>query len=85
MQRVAVARALAARPPIVLADEPTGNLDSESSTEILELLRLLSDENGTAVVMVTHDPAAADYGSRELHLVDGRTYDIEPLATAGDS
>ncbi|MFN8073409.1 MAG: ABC transporter ATP-binding protein [Mycobacterium sp.] len=84
MQRVAVARALAARPSIVLADEPTGNLDSESSTEILELLRRLSNENGTAVVMVTHDPAAADYGSRELHLADGRTCDVEPFARAGD-
>ena len=77
MQRIAVARALVARPAIVLADEPTGNLDSESSTDVLDLLRLLSDEHGTAVVMVTHDPAAAHYGSRELHLVDGQPYDIE--------
>jgi ABC-type lipoprotein export system ATPase subunit len=72
MQRVAVARALVARPPLVLADEPTGNLDTHSSTEVLDLLRSLSDEDGTAVVMVTHDPAAARYGSRELHIVDGR-------------
>ena len=72
MQRVAVARALVARPSIVLADEPTGNLDSHSSTEVLDLLRSLSDEDGAAVVMVTHDQAAARYGSRELHLVDGR-------------
>jgi ABC-type lipoprotein export system ATPase subunit len=74
MQRVAVARALVARPTLVLADEPTGNLDSHSSTEVLDLLRALADEDGTAVVMVTHDPAAARYGSRELHLVDGRAY-----------
>ena len=73
MQRVAVARALVARPSIILADEPTGNLDSHSSTEVLDLLRSLSDEDGAAVVMVTHDQAAAGYGSRELHLVDGRT------------
>lgn len=72
MQRVAVARALVARPSMILADEPTGNLDSHSSIEVLDLLRSLSDEDGTAVVMVTHDPAAAQYGSRELHLVDGR-------------
>ncbi len=72
MQRVAVARALVARPSLILADEPTGNLDSHSSTEVLDLLRSLSDEDGAAVVLVTHDQAAAGYGSRELHLVDGR-------------
>ena len=72
MQRVAVARALAARPSIILADEPTGNLDSHSSTEVLGLLRSLADEDGAAVVVVTHDQAAVGYGSRELHLVDGR-------------
>ncbi|MFW0794084.1 ABC transporter ATP-binding protein [Gordonia sp. CPCC 205515] len=73
MQRVAVARALAARPSIVLADEPTGNLDSHSSTEVLDLLRSLADEEHTAVVLVTHDRDAVRYGTRELHLVDGRT------------
>ncbi|WP_409428621.1 ABC transporter ATP-binding protein [Mycobacterium sp. SMC-11] len=76
MQRVAVARALAARPSIILADEPTGNLDRRSSTEIVELLRSLSDEDGTAVVVVTHDRAAARYGTREVHLVDGRAYAV---------
>lgn len=78
MQRVAVARALVARPALVLADEPTGNLDSRSSAEVLELLRSLSDEDGTAVVLVTHDPAATRYGSRQLHLVDGRADTIAP-------
>lgn len=72
MQRVAVARALVARPAIVLADEPTGNLDSHSSADVLDLLRSLSDEDGTSVVLVTHDQAATRYGTRELHLVDGR-------------
>ena len=77
MQRVAIARALVARPSIVLADEPTGNLDSHSSTEVLQLLRSLSDEDGAAVVLVTHDPAAARYGSRALHLVDGRASAVD--------
>ena len=74
MQRVAIARALVARPSIILADEPTGNLDSHSSAQILNLLRSLSDEDGAAVVMVTHDQAAARCGTRELHLGDGRAY-----------
>ncbi len=84
MQRVAVARALVARPSIVLADEPTGNLDTQSSIEVLDLLRALSDEDGAAVVMVTHDPAAARYGSRGLHLVDGRPYDFDVFAPVAE-
>ncbi len=72
MQRVAVARALVAGPSIILADEPTGNLDSHSSIGVLDLLRSLSEEDGTAVVLVTHDQTAAGYGTREVHLVDGR-------------
>lgn len=72
MQRVAVARALVAGPSIILADEPTGNLDSHSSIGVLDLLRSLSDEDGAAVVLVTHDQTAAGYGTREVHLVDGR-------------
>jgi ABC-type lipoprotein export system ATPase subunit len=79
MQRVAVARALVARPALVLADEPTGNLDSHSSAEVLDVLRALSDEEGTAVVMVTHDQAAARYGTRQLHLLDGRACDAAPV------
>lgn len=85
MQRIAVARALVARPSIVLADEPTGNLDSQSSIEVLDLLRALSDESGTAVVMVTHDPAAARYASRRLLLADGQVYDVDTFAAVGDS
>ena len=84
MQRVAVARALAARPSIVLADEPTGNLDSHSSADVLKLLRALSDEDGAAVVMVTHDPAAAGYGTRRVHLVDGRACPVGAPASAGE-
>lgn len=84
MQRVAVARALVARPSIVLADEPTGNLDSHSSMEVLNLLKSLADEDGAAVMMVTHDAAAARYGTREVHLVDGRACTLEG-ARAGES
>jgi ABC-type lipoprotein export system ATPase subunit len=84
MQRVAVARALVARPSIILADEPTGNLDSHSSTEVLDLLRSLSDEDGAAVVLVTHDEAAVRYGTRELHLVDGRACAGDAAAPAGE-
>lgn len=83
MQRVAVARALVAQPSIILADEPTGNLDSHSSTAVLDLLRALSGEDGAAVVLVTHDQTAAGYGSRELHLVDGQPCAVDgPVAEA---
>ena len=81
MQRVAVARALAARPSIILADEPTGNLDSHSSTEVLDLLRSLSEEDGAAVVLATHDQAAAArYAVRQLHLVDGCAQAVDAAA-----
>jgi putative ABC transport system ATP-binding protein len=74
-QRVAVARALASRPSIVFADEPTGNLDSRAGTEILEFLRRAVDNLGQAVVMVTHDPVAAGYSDTVLFLGDGRIVD----------
>jgi putative ABC transport system ATP-binding protein len=71
-QRVAVARALASRPSVVFADEPTGNLDSKSSAELLELLRRSVDEFGQTIIMVTHDANAASYADRLLLLGDGR-------------
>jgi putative ABC transport system ATP-binding protein len=74
-QRVAVARALASRPRIVFADEPTGNLDSRSGAEVLELLRRSVDDYGQTVVMVTHDPVAAAYTDRVVFLADGRVVD----------
>lgn len=74
-QRVAVARALATRPDIVFADEPTGNLDSRSGTEILEFLRRAVREMGQTVVMVTHDPVAASFADHVLFLADGRIVD----------
>ena len=70
-QRVAVARALASKPAVVFADEPTGNLDSKSSEEVLQLLRGSVDELGQSVVMVTHDPEAASHADRLIVLRDG--------------
>lgn len=72
IQRVAMARALAFHPPILLADEPTGNLDSKNGTAILSLLRRVSKEDGCTVVMVTHSEEAAGYGDRRIYLRDGR-------------
>jgi putative ABC transport system ATP-binding protein len=74
-QRVAVGRALAARPEIVFGDEPTGNLDSRSSDEVLGMLRRSVDDLGQTVVVVTHDPHAAGYADRVLFLADGRIVD----------
>ena len=71
-QRVAVARALASKPAIIFADEPTGNLDSRSSSEILGFMRRAVDEYHQTIVMVTHDPVAASYADRVLVLADGQ-------------
>ncbi len=72
-QRVAIARALVTEPAIVLADEPTGNLDSASSEQVLRLLRRACDEKGQTIVMVTHDPHAAEFADRVVRLRDGLT------------
>jgi putative ABC transport system ATP-binding protein len=77
MQRVAIARALVADPEAVLCDEPTGNLDSANSKEILALLRGLPEDGRRAVVMVTHDREAAAVGDRVVHIRDGRVDDGE--------
>jgi putative ABC transport system ATP-binding protein len=69
---VATARALVTRPDLLFADEPTGNLDSKSATELLTQIRQAVDEYGQSVVMVTHDPRAAAYADRVLFLADGR-------------
>ena len=71
-QRVAVARALITRPAVVFGDEPTGNLDSVSSREILELMRRAVDDFGQTIAMVTHDPSAATFADRVVFLADGR-------------
>ena len=81
-QRVAAARALLSRPDVVLADEPTGNLDSRAGTELLAFLRRAVDAFGQTIVMVTHDPVAASYADRIVFLADGKVVDemFEPSA-----
>jgi putative ABC transport system ATP-binding protein len=79
-QRVAVARALASRPAVIFADEPTGNLDSTSSREVLELLRRAVDEFGQTVVMVTHDPDAAQIADEVIEMADGKIVNGRPAA-----
>ena len=83
-QRVAVARALLTRPAVVFADEPTGNLDSNASAEVLSFLRRSVREHGQTIVMVTHDPHAAVYANRVLFLSDGRIVDelLDPTVPA---
>jgi putative ABC transport system ATP-binding protein len=81
-QRVAVARALISKPAVVFADEPTGNLDSKSSEEVLRLLRRSVDDLGQTVVMVTHDPEAASYADRLVVLRDGRVVHDAAAGTA---
>ncbi len=71
-QRVGIARAIVADPKVLLADEPTGDLDRSTADEVLETLQLLNKEMNKTIVMVTHDPAAAGYASKELHLDKGR-------------
>ncbi|WP_405586205.1 ABC transporter ATP-binding protein [Streptomyces sp. NBC_01092] len=80
-QRVALARALLAQPVVLFADEPTGNLDSQSGAEVLDLLRRSVRDLGQTVVMVTHDPQAASYADRVLVLADGRVVDDDVDAT----
>ena len=83
-QRVACARALVGRPDLIFADEPTGNLDSNSSAEVLAFLRTAAVEHGQSIVMVTHDPRAAAYADRVVFLADGHVVD-ELLDPSADS
>jgi putative ABC transport system ATP-binding protein len=83
-QRVAAARALASKPQIVFADEPTGALDSKSGAELLAFLRKAVSELGQTVVMVTHDPTAASYADRVIFLADGHVVDEMHAATADE-
>ena len=70
-QRVGIARALAMDPKIIFADEPTGNLDTKSSAETLRLMKKIVEENGTTLIMVTHDPKIASFADRQIRIVDG--------------
>jgi putative ABC transport system ATP-binding protein len=81
---VAIARALAPRPRVVFADEPTGALDTRTARDILELLRHTVDEFGQTMIMVTHDPVAASFSDRVLFLADGQIVDetTDPTADA---
>jgi len=81
-QRVAIARAIVTRPALLLADEPTGNLDSERSGEIMDLLDALNQEHGISIAMVTHEPEMAAYADRIVHLVDGR---VDWIKRPGDA
>jgi putative ABC transport system ATP-binding protein len=83
-QRVAVARALASRPAIIFADEPTGNLDSRSGSEVLTFMRRAVDDFGQTIVMVTHDPVAASHADRVVFLGDGRVVDEMTSPRADD-
>jgi putative ABC transport system ATP-binding protein len=81
-QRVAVARALASRPEVIFADEPTGNLDSRSGGEILAFMRRAVDDMGQTIVMVTHDPGAAAHADEVVFLADGRIVDVVTAPSA---
>src|SRR5687768_1481432 len=79
-QRVAIARALVTDPTLLICDEPTGDLDRKTADEILTLLQVLNREHGKTIVMVTHDPKAAEFASRTLHLEKGRLLEQSPIA-----
>ena len=81
-QRVAIGRALVSEPAVILADEPTGNLDSTSGGEVLDFMRRAVDEMAQTIVMVTHDPVAASHADRVLFLADGRIVDEMSRPTA---
>ena len=83
-QRVGIARALAVNPRIIFADEPTGNLDSRTTMEILKLMRRIVREQQQTLVMVTHDNHLASYADRLFHIVDGKIFKIEEMHHADD-
>jgi putative ABC transport system ATP-binding protein len=84
-QRVAIARALINDPPVLLADEPTGNLDSRTSVEIMAIFQRLNREHGITVILVTHEPDVAAYASRDIHFRDGRIVKDERVVSPRDA
>ena len=82
-QRVAIARALINQPPVLLADEPTGNLDSRTSEEVLAMFQELNHKEGITVIMVTHDPHVAQWAQRVIHIHDGLI--VDPLSVQNDA
>ncbi|HSO27979.1 MAG TPA: ABC transporter ATP-binding protein [Anaerolineales bacterium] len=83
-QRVAIARALAPRPLLVLADEPTANLDTANGRQAMEIMQRLNQETGTAFIFATHDPRVVGYAQRTIHLRDGRVVEAESLEAIAD-
>lgn len=81
-QRVGIARAFVASPEIVFADEPTGNLDTKTTMEVMDLIHSMARRNCQTIVMVTHDPRLADYGDKIIHILDGNIQDVEVRHTA---
>jgi putative ABC transport system ATP-binding protein len=81
-QRVGIARAFVAKPSIVFADEPTGNLDTKTTMEVMELIREIARDNHQTIVMVTHDRGLAQYADRVIHILDGK---IQSIETTGQS
>ena len=81
-QRVGIARAFVARPEIVFADEPTGNLDTKTTMAVMELIHAMARRNRQTIVMVTHDPRLASYGDKIIHILDGSIQNVEVIKTA---
>ena len=81
-QRVGIARAFVAKPEIVFADEPTGNLDTKTTMEVMELIHAMARRNRQTIVMVTHDPRLASYGDKIIHILDGNIQNVEVIKTA---
>jgi len=81
-QRVGIARAFVAKPEIVFADEPTGNLDTKTTMEVMELIHAMARRNKQTIVMVTHDPRLASYGDTIIHILDGNIQNVEVIKTA---